>query len=291
MEYTAHSGNFIQNFNPASTVAPPDSGDPSVCGAFSYTVTGSLISTPSGPGSPLIDPVNDLTTFITITSGVMTVNAVRQNRGVYDVVMHATLVDFPLVPEGTKSFRITVFDPCLETDLSFGSQVLQTMTSEIAQASATQTVTAPTNSISELKADVNLCGKYTYTLTPSHPFLTIDQTTRVMTLASSDMTKSGTYPMTLSVFLTEYPARGTLTKSFTAVLVNPCLTATLTLPTTLTGSSITAYSGTAVTQTFMPATDNKADYSETPGLCGPRVYVIDEILPAEFTSIIAPSAG
>ncbi len=71
---------------------------------------------------------------------------------------------------------------------------------------------------------------------------------------------------------------------------NPCLTTTLTLPTTLTAVTITSLSGVSNSQTFAPATDTAAT-STVPGLCGNRIYSIVETLPRNFVSIVAPSAG
>jgi len=58
------------------------------------------------------------------------------------------------------------------------------------------------------------------------------------------MAEINTYSVTLSASLTNYPAVQAVTLTFTANLVDPCLTTSLTLPTTLVAFSITAYSGT-----------------------------------------------
>jgi len=104
------------------------------------------------------------------------------------------------------------------------------------------------------------------------------------------MTKIGTYPVTLSASLTSYPAVTAVTKTFTATLLDPCLTTTLTLPTAMSNFSL-AYGNGPYSQTFMPATDSKATAAGVSSLCGPRVYSIVEATPAAFMTITSPTAG
>jgi hypothetical protein len=96
--------------------------------------------------------------------------------------------------------------------------------------------------------------------------------------------------VTLSAKLISYSAVTAATKTFTATLVDPCLTTSLTLPTVMVNFSI-SYGGTAYTTTFMPATDTKANAALVASLCGPRVYTIVETIPAAFITITAPTAG
>ena len=83
----------------------------------------------------------------------------------------------------------------------------------------------------------------------------------------------------------------TLQITITASTASPCLTTTLSLPTTLTSVTITSLSGVSNSQTFKPATDTAAATSSSLSLCGNRIYSIVETLPQNFVSIVAPSAG
>ena len=77
---------------------------------------------------------------------------------------------------------------------------------------------------------------------------------------------------------------------FTVTLEDPCLTTVLSLPTTLTATTITSLDGLTTTQVFSPATDTAATTAVTPGLCGPRIYTIVEAIPQGFTTIVPPPA-
>jgi len=165
------------------------------------------------------------------------------------------------------------------------------MTNEVKQPAATQTFTAATDSASNAAGVTNLCGVFAYSITESYPFITIDQSTPALTLQSNDMTKIGSHTVTLSAALTNYPARPAVTKTFTAVLVDPCLTTVLTLPTSLANFTIDPLSDVPIMQNFMPATDSKADSTAVASLCGPRVYSIVETKPASFSNILPPVAG
>ena len=62
------------------------------------------------------------------------------------------------------------------------------------------------------------------------------------------MAEVGLYtPTTLKAKLTNYSGVSAATVEFSITLINPCLTTTLALPTTLIAKTITSFSGTAVT--------------------------------------------
>jgi hypothetical protein len=164
------------------------------------------------------------------------------------------------------------------------------MTGTVYGTAVTQTFVLATDSLSTSTAITNLCGSFSYTITPTG-FLTVNGSTGVITLSSTNMAQIGTYSATLTAKLASYTAVVGATKSFSVTLVDPCLTTTLTLPTTIAAFSITAFSGVATTITFMPATDSKATSAGVASLCGPRVYTIIEAKPAGFTTIIPPAAG
>lgn len=64
--------------------------------------------------------------------------------------------------------------------------------------------------------------------------------------------------MTLNVSLGDYPAVAAATVDFKVTMKNPCLTTTLTLPTTLSPVEIISKSGIKHDQLFTPATDDAA---------------------------------
>ena len=106
------------------------------------------------------------------------------------------------------------------------------------------------------------------------------------------MTDIGTYTATLKAKLTNYAGVTPAQVSFSVTLVNPCLTTTLALPTTLVATSITSLSGLTSTQVFAPSTDTAATFAGVLDLCGARIYSIVEITPQQgLVSIIAPSTN
>jgi len=145
--------------------------------------------------------------------------------GSYSVNLSASLSNYPSRPAVSKTFTAVLVDPCLTTNLLLGA--ISDMTATVTQAAATQTFIA-SDSASTSASITNLCGGFTYTIT-SYTFLTIDQSTRVLTLGSSNMAHIGSYTVTLSAELINYPTTPAATKTFTAVLVDPCLTTDLTL--------------------------------------------------------------
>ena len=153
------------------------------------------------------------------------------------------------------------------------------MTSTVTETAATQAWTAATDSLSTLTTLSEACGPITYSIVEGYSFLTLDVTGLLLTLQSNLIADAGSYTATLSASLTNYPAVAAAQISFSLELINPCLTTVLTLPTTLSAFTITVGDGVGFEQTFMPATDSKADAATTPALCGPRVYAILEAQP------------
>ena len=60
------------------------------------------------------------------------------------------------------------------------------------------------------------CGARTYTLSPTHTFLTISGTT--LSLATSLVTDVGMYNVDVTVSLTDYPGVASITKSFVVTI-------------------------------------------------------------------------
>ena len=76
-----------------------------------------------------------------------------------------------------------------------------------------------------------------------------------------------------------YPTATHAQISFTIDIIDPCMTSTLTLPTTLLDVSIYSISGVGTSQLFAPAVNNAEIAASILGLCGPRVYSIAELQP------------
>jgi hypothetical protein len=84
------------------------------------------------------------------------------------------------------------------------------------------------------------------------------------------MAKLVDYPLVAEAFIV-------FNVTITGESSDPCLTTTLTLPTTFTAVTITALSGVENFQEFAPATDTAATTAGNPSLCGIRVYSIVEV--------------
>ena len=112
-----------------------------------------------------------------------------------------------------------------------------------------------------------------------------------ISLASNSMANIGFYTPKLRAKLTNYPSVIAASVEFSATLINPCLTTTLALPTTLKDKTITSFSGTAVTEDFAPATDTAATFAGVIDLCGVRIYTILETTPLEFVTIVPPATN
>ena len=119
-----------------------------------------------------------------------------------------------------------------------------------------------------------LCGPRYYFSFENYPFLTVTGTT--VTLSGTPMIDVGIYSVTLGVGLVNYPSMPGDMHMITVEIQDPCLTTTLTLPTTLVDFTIAAFDGVGFTQSFLPATDSAAVTIGSPSLCGPRVYSILE---------------
>lgn len=110
----------------------------------------------------------------------------------------------------------------------------------------------------------------------------------VISVHTNSLSDVNTHNARLKVKLTNYAAVAAVEIAFTITITNPCFSTSLTLPTTLTAVTITSKSGTGNDQTFLPATTAGVSAS-IPGLCGVRVYSIDEAIPANFVTITAPA--
>ena len=153
-----------------------------------------------------------------------------------------------------------------------------------------------------IPACVGDLGKTTGTLTPigtpapPSGFAVLSKNTDgswKITIKSSDLTIAGrVFPYQL-VFSDSSGAIVTQPTSpyFAITVVNPCLTTTLMLPTTLTDTTITSLSGVPTLQKFLPATDTASTAAGVAGFCGPHVYSIVEATPQRLVSIVAPATN
>jgi hypothetical protein len=79
------------------------------------------------------------------------------------------------------------------------------MTHTVTQVAATQTYTAATDSISTASGLVDVCGPFVYTIDEGYPFVSIDPTTGVITVVSTNMAEISLYTGTFSASLLNYP--------------------------------------------------------------------------------------
>jgi hypothetical protein len=88
------------------------------------------------------------------------------------------------------------------------------------------------------------------------------------------MTKIGSYSVTLLASLISYPARPAVEKTFTAVLLDPCFTTDLTLGSQIIPNMTSEITGTAITHTFIAATNSASTLAGVTDLCGSYAYSI-----------------
>ena len=147
----------------------------------------------------------------------------------------------------------------------------------VAAAATSQTFGLGTDSKSVLTGISGFCGPIEYSITQAYSFATIViSTSGTITVQTSQISDVGVHSATFDAKLTNYPAVAHVQIGFTITISNPCLSTTLTLPTTLTAVTITSLSGISSSQAFAPATDSAATTAAIPALCGNRVYSIVE---------------
>jgi hypothetical protein len=149
----------------------------------------------------------------------------------------------------------------------------------VAQPASSQTFALDgTNSKAALTSISSLCGPIEYSIKEGYSFATIDAVNGKI-LVQTDLTSDAdVHSATFRAKLKNYPDVACVDIGFQITITDPCLTTTLTLPTTLTSVTITSRSGVSNSQNFSPATDTVAT-STLPGLCGNRIYSIVETLP------------
>jgi hypothetical protein len=105
------------------------------------------------------------------------------------------------------SFTLTVQSDCLTT--IFSDKTISNMIIKIGQDAVTQDITF-SDTIASSRSIPSHCGARTYTLIPTHTFLTISGTT--LSLATSTITDVGTYTIDLRVSLADYSGVAPITK-------------------------------------------------------------------------------
>ena len=163
------------------------------------------------------------------------------------------------------------------------------MTNTVNLSSVSQTFALASDSVSTAMSITSLCGPIEYSIAEGYSFMQV--TAGTISLGSNSMADVGTHTATLKAKLTNYPAVAPALVSFSTTLIDPCLSTTITLPTTLVAETITSLSGLTTIQVFAPATDTAATSAGVLGLCGPRIYTIVETTPQGFVSIVAPATN
>jgi hypothetical protein len=144
--------------------------------------------------------------------------------GPHTVTLLVTLASYPTITAASVTFTATLNDPCPTTVISMTSPVA--MTNTILAIGVTQTAPNPTNSVS-LWVNAAFCGAYTFALSGTYPYLTINSSTGLLTLASSSLADVGPHTVTLLVTLTSYPTVTAASVTFTATLNDPCPTTSI----------------------------------------------------------------
>lgn len=153
------------------------------------------------------------------------------------------------------------------------------------------------DSFALLQATPGICGDKIYTsseplavvVAPASGLLNTDLWT--ISSMTNDIALVGTYIVTVTVDLVNYPSPTPLIVTFTLTVYDPCETAVL----DTVGQSLTPVSYLVMlapgpsTTTFIPFTDNVATAYANPAICGPRIYTIVEAHP--FVTLIPPAVG
>ena len=149
----------------------------------------------------------------------------------------------------------------------------------VAQAASSQTFALDgTNSKAALTSISSLCGPIEYSIVEGYSFVTVDAVNGKILVQTNLTSNAAVHSANFRAKLKNYPDVASVDIGFQITITNPCLTTTLTLPTTLTAVTITSLSGVSSSQTFAPAIDTAAT-SAVRDLCGNRIYSIVETLP------------
>ena len=136
------------------------------------------------------------------------------NIGTYTATLSVTLVSYTGVTAATKSFSVTLIDPCLSTVLTLPTTLTAFSITVGSGVAYTQTFMPATDSAASTAAIPSLCGPRIYTIVEANPlaFTTIvppaagQEYISAWTLSeiTSNFAYVGVWPMTLSVKLQNY---------------------------------------------------------------------------------------
>jgi hypothetical protein len=199
-----------------------------LCGAYTFALSGTY---------PYLT-INSSTGLLTLSSNSLA------DVGPHTVTLLVTLTSYPTITAASVTFTVTLNDPCPTTSISMTAPAA--MTNGVTLPAASLTPTAPTNTVATQAAVTTFCGAYTYSLSGTYPYLTINSSTGLLTLSDTNMANIGTHTVTLLVGLASYTSVPQASVTFTVTLTDPCTTTVLTMP-TLTAFSITVLSGISAT--------------------------------------------
>ena len=111
------------------------------------------------------------------------------------------------------SFTLTIQSDCLSTVIT--DKTINAMNNKVGLAAVTQDVSF-LDSIATSHADSTYCGARTYTLSPTHGFLTISGST--MSLSTASVNDVGTYNVALTIALTSYSGVTSVVKNFVVTI-------------------------------------------------------------------------
>jgi hypothetical protein len=120
----------------------------------------------------------------------------------------------------TSSYTVTVVSDCTISTIT--DRTVADMTYGVTLAAVTQNVFF-LDSIATGHFDNDYCGPRTYTLSQTYPWLSI--ATDTMQVVTSDLATVGTYNLSITVGLTNYPMVPTVSKNF--VITITCTVTTL----------------------------------------------------------------
>lgn len=161
--------------------------------------------------SPLSIVIETLDSSLKGTSTVLTLTA------------NATPQQTSVGPALSITFHVV---DCFGATISLGSQTMADMTSIVLVNADTQNFESANYTTTPEYSVANICGGLSYSITPTS-ILSVDGATGLINLSSSSMVDIGVYSATLSATLTDHPDAIAATKTFTATLVDPCLTTSI----------------------------------------------------------------
>ena len=98
------------------------------------------------------------------------------------------------------------------------------MTYQIGAAASTQTTSFP-NTVATTQSNPTYCGANTFSFSPVKTFLSVSG--NVISVSTTSLTDVGTFSITVTVSLTDYPSVASISKTFT--ITNDCAVTSLTI--------------------------------------------------------------